>query len=203
MRSLHTTLPVRLGIIMMLFGMMNLSSPQEAHAQEPYIGEIRPVGFNFCPRGWVPAHGQLLAISQNTALFSLYGTMYGGDGRTTFALPDLRGRAAISEGTGPGLSTYRMGQRGGAETVTLNTMQMPSHTHSATATAEEGFQMLTRQGTTTGVGTFQGGSPQAVPPPTINVQVHNTGGSQAHENRTPYLAVNYCIALVGIFPSRN
>ena len=100
---------------------------------EPFIGEIRIFGFNFAPRGWALCDGQLLPISQNSALFSLLGTIYGGDGRTTFALPDLRGRAALHEGTGPGLSPRQLGQRSGSETNTLTVNQLPPHTHQARA----------------------------------------------------------------------
>jgi len=103
--------------------------PRSAVAQEPFIGEIRWVGFNFAPRGWAPCDGQLLAISQNTALFSLLGTTYGGDGRTTFALPDMRGRVPVHKGQGPGLTNRDLGEAGGQESVALTTAQMPSHTH--------------------------------------------------------------------------
>ncbi len=107
------------------------------------IGEIRGFGGNFPPRSWAFCNGQLLSIAQNQALFSILGTTYGGDGRTTFALPDLRGRVPISEGTGPGLSPHRLGSRSGTETVTLNTLQIPSHTHLATATGSGGTGSIT------------------------------------------------------------
>lgn len=104
----------------------------EAEAQfEPWIGEIRPVGYNFCPRAWAPADGRLMAISQNSALFSLIGTIYGGDGRTTFALPDLRGRAATGDGSQPGLRSWRQGEKHGTVSEVLNPLQVPSHTHRA------------------------------------------------------------------------
>ena len=163
---------------------------QESHAQsEPYLGQVALVGFNFCPRGWVPAEGQLLEIASNSALFSLYGTIYGGDGRTTFGLPDLRGRAPIHTGTGPGLSTYNIGQRGGVETVTLSPTQVPSHSHTIT-------ELTDRNGTTDGLVIRNGGG-------ATTALTGNTGGGLAHENRSPYLVMTYCIATVGIFPSRN
>ena len=111
-------------------------SVKPAHAQsDPLIGQLMLVGFNFCPRGWADANGQLLAISSNTALFSLLGTTYGGDGRTTFALPDLRGRSAVHVGNGPGLPSVSQGQRGGSTSFSIATNNMPSHSHAATATA--------------------------------------------------------------------
>ena len=169
---------------------------------EPFIGEIRLFGFNFAPRGWAMCNGQLLAISQNTALFSLLGTNYGGDGVRTFALPDLRSRVAIHEGQGSGLSPYTIGEAGGAETVTLTVGQMPSHAHylkvsgaAATSTTPSG-NVLARA-TANVYGANSDGSKMHAG--TIPV----TGGSQPHTNVQPFLAVNFCIALQGIFPSRN
>lgn len=178
---------------------------------EPFIGEIMMVGFNFAPRGWAFCDGQLLPISQNTALFSLLGTIYGGDGRTTFALPDLRGRVPIHSGGGPGLSPYRQGQKGGVETVTLSAAQMPSHTHAAAGTAKavsgsgnntspsgNNWAALARENAYSSAaadGTMAADN--------VTVTVDNTGGSQTHENRQPYLSVSFCIALVGIYPSRS
>ncbi|MHC4955882.1 MAG: phage tail protein, partial [Planctomycetota bacterium] len=129
-RLMHATTLVVLAIALVATPV--LTTP--AHASEPFIGQIQQFGFNFPPRGWAHCDGQLLPISSNTALFSLLGTTFGGDGRTTFGLPDLRGRIAKHVGTGPGLSPVTWGQRGGAETVVLNTGNMPSHTHTATAT---------------------------------------------------------------------
>ena len=154
-----------------LFILLNVQSIKPAMAQEPLIGEIKLVGFTYCPRGWTDADGQLLSITDNAALFSLYGTTYGGDGRTTFALPDLRGRVPLHQGTGAGLSTYTMGQLGGAETVTLTTSQMPVHNHT--------FTELERQnGTAQGIVVRSGSSSQATP-------TSDTGGGEAHENRPP------------------
>lgn len=175
--------------VAVLMGLCALVTERTAVAQEPFIGEIRMFGFNFCPRGWTGADGQLLAISSNTALFSLYGTIYGGDGRTTFGLPDLRGRVPMHAGSGPGLSTYAQGQKGGVEGVTLTTAQMPAHNHT--------YVMLTNgMGNTDGIPQRAGGGEQ-------NIATSDTGGGQSHENRQPYLVIRYCVALTGTFPSRN
>jgi len=193
---------------------------------EAFLGEIRMFGFNFAPRAWAMCNGQLLPISQNTALFSLLGTTYGGDGRSTFQLPELRGRAPIHQGQGPGLSSYPLGRRGGTETVTLTQNQMPSHTHVANASDfTVTFPASTSEATTNTPGpTVKLGKAAAQertdPSPNIyttgaadtelgqfpasgTLTNDNTGGSQAHENRMPYLVLNYCICLQGIFPSRN
>ena len=169
-----------------------LSAGTQAQAFEPFLGEIRTFGFNFCPRGWAAADGQLLPISQYNALFALYGTIYGGDGRTTFALPDLRGRFALHQGTGPGLSTRNIGHKSGVETVTLTTSQIPSHAHDVlitqTGDAGEHGGLAVNQVATTGMAS--GGTA-------------NVGGGQAHENMPPYTVLNTCIATEGIFPSRS
>jgi microcystin-dependent protein len=282
---------------------------------EPFIGQIMLVGFNYCPRGWAEANGALLPIAQNTALFSLLGTTYSGDGRTTFGLPDLRGRVPIGDGTGAGLSPYQLGQKGGVESVTLTSSQLPPHAHSITATSHnhvasgvlldttvEGYCSVTDGPNTTHYHDLQGhahdldftsvneaGSYEAisyatgyeeicqkeyetavkkngkeakknkclfqsrqvplyetstVPPTTVanadqetmlesvespagtgtvsassvtdenvivDVQGHtiagsttgNEGDGEGHENRQPYLAMRYCIAITGIFPSRS
>ena len=192
----------RCAMILLLLG--GISVPAQAQ-DEPFIGDIRMVGFNFCPVGWAPAAGQLLPIAQNQALFSLYGTMYGGDGRTTFALPDLRGRTPIAAGQSPGMSNYPQGMKGGAEVVTLTTNEMPSHSHATTTTATENWvELSSQQGSTQGTRERRnGGNPIDEPPPNVSVTLGNTGGSQAHENRTPYMTIQACVALVGIFPSRN
>lgn len=167
----------------------------------PYIGEIKLFAGNFQPRGYAFCDGRLLPISQYSALFALIGTTYGGDGQTTFALPDLRGRIPINQGTGPGLSTYVIGQAFGTETVTLTTQQMPAHTHTAlcnsapgVATPANGFWAAT-----TGVSGYA-----ATSDGTMNAQsLTPAGGSQPHENRMPLLALNFIIALEGVFPARN
>jgi microcystin-dependent protein len=170
---------------------------------EPFVAEIRIFAGNFAPRGWAFCNGQLLPISQNTALFSLIGTTYGGDGRTTTALPDLQGRAPMHPGRGPGLSSRQLGEQAGVETVTVSEAQMPSHAHSMNASANPGEAPgAVGNALARGVGgAFYGGAAslvdlasQVVPP---------AGGSQAHNNVQPYLAINFIIALVGIYPSRS
>lgn len=167
---------------------------------EPFLGELMLVPYNFAPRGWAFCNGQILSIAQNTALFSLLGTTYGGNGQTTFALPDLRGRVAVSSGQGPGLSNVDLGQLSGTETVTLLTTQMPAHNHGIAAA--NGGATASRPGgnVPAGGGTYASASDGAV----MNAaMVQNAGGGQPHENRQPFLGLNYCIALEGIFPSRN
>ncbi|MEL6177956.1 MAG: tail fiber protein [Myxococcota bacterium] len=170
---------------------------------EPFIGEIRMFAGNFAPRGWAFCDGQLLAVSQNDALFSLLGTIYGGDGRSTFALPDMRGRIPIHAGQGPGLSSRRLGARLGTENVTLTAAQIPSHSHTVLASAERATermpvgQMLARGEEECYTGTVT---------PTASLRsnaVSATGGSQAHSNMQPFLALHFIIALVGIYPSRT
>ncbi len=173
---------------------------------DPFIGQIQTFGFSFAPRGWAKCDGQLLQISSNTALFSLLGTTYGGDGRTTFGLPDLRGRAPIHQGQGPGLTNRIIGQKSGAETVTLNTQQMPNHTHVATlkGTTQAPAQI---DDTPTGKVLAKGGKYSDLNSNTdmgaTSITNANTGGGQAHANMQPFLVINYCIALQGVFPSRN
>jgi microcystin-dependent protein len=165
---------------------------------EPFIGSIILFAGNFAPRGWAFCNGQILSIAQNTALFSLLGTTYGGNGQTTFALPDLRGRAAIHAGQGPGLAAYDLGQNGGTETVTLSAAQMPAHTHPQPAT--NGQQTTNRPNNALPArgGAYANESDgSALHPPA------SAGGGQPHDNRSPYLTLNYIIALEGIYPSRN
>lgn len=191
-----------------------------------FIGELRAFGGNFAPRAWAFCNGQLLSIAQNQALFSILGTTYGGDGRTTFALPDLRGRVPISQGTGPGLSTVKLGQRSGIEYVNLNTLQIPSHDHTASFTQTGGiaqFPATTDTATkeepengdvlaTTDVGgngyiysnatadtTLASGSVTTA----ANVQVFNQGASSAHNNMQPSLTIHWIICMFGTFPSRS
>lgn len=172
---------------------------------DPFLSMIVLFGCNFAPRGWAFCQGQLLPIAQNTALFSLLGTTYGGNGQTTFALPDLRGRVPIGFGQGPGLSSYALGQQGGAESVTLQITQMPAHTHAFMATAEAGDTADPTSAFPANTGALDKEYKQAP----VNKVAMNTaavetkGGSQPHINMQPYLAMNYCIALEGIFPSRN
>lgn len=170
---------------------------------EPFVGEIRMFAGNFAPRGWALCDGQLLAVSQNDTLFSLFGTIYGGDGRTTFGLPDLRGRIPIHQGQGPGLSTRRLGSKSGSEKVTLTTNQMPSHTHSwvATSAAAQNTQPEGRRPATAGGFVYASGSATALSAKTLDTA--KTGGSQPHDNLMPFLCINYIVALFGIFPSRS
>jgi microcystin-dependent protein len=182
-----------------------------ALASEPFIAEIIMFGGNFAPRGWAFCNGQLLQIAQFQALFALLGTTYGGDGRTTFGLPDLRGRVPVHPGTAPGLSTYRLGQKGGLEQVTLTSNQMPSHTHTASAVVnatDNRGDAETPGGNVWAQKARDDDYSTAAPDVTmkadaVTVAAGNTGGGQAHENRQPYLAVNFIIALQGIFPPRN
>ncbi len=174
---------------------------------DPFIGQIVMFAGNFAPRGWAFCDGQLLPISQNTALFSILGTTYGGDGRTTFALPDLRGRAPLHAGHGPGLSDRRLGAKGGSETVTLTATELPNHTHPLHVFNGEGDTLNGADATLAGIGTsvppvgnFTHASPTAT---AASSAVGSAGGSQPHNNMQPWAAVNYIIALVGIFPSRG
>jgi microcystin-dependent protein len=170
---------------------------------EAFIGEIRMFAGNFAPRGWAFCDGQLLAVSQNDALFSLFGTIYGGDGRTTFGLPDMRGRVPIHAGSGPGLTPRQIGRKGGAENVTLTVNELPSHTHPL-------------QGATTGLlgvdpaGSLPGQTSVDLYADNLHspVNLHNdavtpVGGSQRHTNLSPFLAVNFIVALFGVYPSRT
>lgn len=170
---------------------------------EPFVGEIRMFAGNFAPRGWAFCEGQLLAISGNDALFSLLGTIYGGDGRTTFGLPDLRGRIPIHAGTGPGLSQRRLGERGGTENETLAVNELPSHTHVQRASSDlagRGDPSAALPARQT-IPAYSGFESQIVSlaPDTIG----SAGGSQPHANLQPYLCVHFIIALVGIYPSRQ
>jgi len=178
---------------------------------QPFIGEIKIVPYNFPPLGWAFCAGQLLAIAQNDALFSLLGTTYGGDGETTFALPDLRGRRAYHMGQGPGLSSMTLGEVQGTETVTLTTNEMPAHTH--TVRAVRGASMTTLPSTQpTGAAWANEvlGAPQNTPytagAPNVAMapsSLSTAGGSQPHENLPPFLVLNFVIALFGVYPSRN
>ena len=172
----------------------------------PFVAEIRIFACNFAPTGWAQCNGQLLPISQNTALFSLLGTFYGGDGKSTFALPNLEGSAAVGQGQGTGLSEYFLGQQGGSQFVTLLVSEMPLHTHVMNAAGgdigDERSPIGRSFARTTGVGGNLYGpasglvqlAPQALPP---------AGGSLPHNNMQPYLVLNFCIALQGVFPPRT
>ena len=186
-----------------------LNAPDAAaDATDPIIGEIMLAGFNFCPRGWAAADGQLLAINTNQSLFSLYGTTYGGDGRVTFALPDLRGRAPIHVGQGPGLSNRSLGSIGGTQTETLTLSQLPSHTHrmGIQTSREAGNSTTPRQnafGESPDNRYYNGLSPQGRFMNPATVTVDPAGNGLSNNNMMPYKTVNYCIALQGLYPSRD
>ena len=175
---------------------------------QPFVGEIRIFPWDWSVRGWALAQGQLLSIAQNQALFSLLGTTYGGNGVQTFALPDLRGRTPLGQGTSPyGGGSFTMGQAAGTENVTLQITQIPAHTHqlmgtSATAT-KRGPAAHTIAGDTSDIVDFYANAVQAQLTPLAPNALANTGSTQPHTNVQPYLAMNYSIALQGIFPSRN
>lgn len=172
---------------------------------DPYIGEIRLFGFNFAPQGWAQCNGQLLAISQNTALFAILGVTYGGDGRTTFGLPNLQGQAPLSFGQGPGLSSRVLGQSGGEPSVTLITSEIAQHTHPAAASTNLGDQANPANSVwATGAGSrgqnFYASSADVA---MSSQAIGPAGGSQPHNNLPPYLALNFCICLQGVFPPRS
>jgi microcystin-dependent protein len=189
----------------------SLGLPGSSRAQTPYLGEVRLVSFNFAPKGWAFCDGQVLSINQNQALFSLLGTQFGGNGQTTFALPDLRGRVVVSSGQGPGLSNYNVGDRGGVEAVALNTAQLPPHNHLALESPAPGTSATPASGSVLVPPTLLPARDGAAVPhygPNLNTQLSPaaigfTGAGLAHENRPPGLVLRYIIALQGIFPSRN
>lgn len=173
----------------------------------PYVAEIRMFAGNFAPRNWALCNGQLMAISQNTALFSLIGTYYGGNGQTNFALPDLQGRAPMHWGNGAGLSQYVIGETAGESSVTLLTTEMPAHTHSISGAniansapgATPASNTLFTNSSPNGVYAAAVGTPVTLAPQSIST----AGGSQPHNNTQPYLAVTFIICLQGVFPARN
>jgi microcystin-dependent protein len=171
----------------------------------PFVAEVRAFGFSFAPRGWAFCNGQIMAISQNTALFSLLGTFYGGDGKSTFQLPNLEGNIAISQGQGQGLSDYFIGQPGGTQNVTLNQSEMPMHNHNLmtdTAHAPDAGSPVTAA---------LGKSPNtqlysSATSPLVNMNpaaIGAAGNSVPHNNMMPYLCLNFCIALQGVYPPRT
>jgi len=170
---------------------------------EPFVGEIRMFAGSFAPRGWALCEGQLLGVSQNDALFSLLGTIYGGDGRTTFGLPDLRGRVPIHAGSGPGLSPRSLGAKAGAESVTLIVNQLPSHSHAIQAStdiAAESSPLGNVLAQSSLAGTYVEVDANAS---LASSSVTSVGGSRSHTNLMPALCLNFIIALVGIYPSRQ
>ncbi len=170
---------------------------------EPFVGEIRMFAGNFAPRGWAFCDGQLLAVSQNDALFSLLGTIYGGDGRTTFGLPDLRGRIPIHAGSGPGLSPRRLGAKAGSENETLTVNQLPSHGHPMRGSNQNTLFAPPQGrivGTQTQIDLFRTLDQDAN---MATSSITNIGGSRSHTNLMPFLCIHFIIALVGIYPSRH
>ena len=171
---------------------------------DPFVAEIRIFPFNFAPKGWAFCNGQILPISQNTALFALLGTVYGGDGKSTFALPNLQGSAAMHPGQGQGLSLHDLGEQGGAETVTLLQSEMPAHTHQVMSLPLAGDSNIPGPGVTIAGAT--GGTPYAPPgnlTPAALQALPPAGGDLPHNNMQPYLTLNYNIALQGVFPPRG
>ena len=168
----------------------------------PFIGEIRMFGGNFAPAGWAFCNGQLMPIAENDALFTLIGTTYGGDGQATFGLPDLQGRLPMHMGTSSFGTTYQLGERGGVETVTLTTQQIPIHNHAPLAISGNGNQATPQNGVWAGAAASRYSS--SAP----NLAMNNTlvgaaGGSQPHDNMMPYLAISFIISLFGVFPTQN
>jgi len=171
---------------------------------DPFVAEIRIFPFNFAPRGWAWCDGQLLPLSQNTALFSLLGTTYGGNGKSNFALPDLQGRAPMHPGQGPGLSLHDLGETGGSETVTLLESEIPAHAHALRASLDDGDLTIptpgrvlaksTGQNIYSATATLNAMAPEGLAP---------AGGDQPHNNMQPYLTFYFCIALQGVFPPRT
>jgi microcystin-dependent protein len=173
---------------------------------DPFVAEVRIFGFNFAPTGWATCDGQLLPISQNTALFSLLGTNYGGDGKSTFALPDCGGNCVIHPGQGPGLSLYDVGQIGGEQFVTLLESEMPAHSHTLNASPQPASTGVPAAQTSLARGF--GGSPYKQTPfaPVVNMAFQTlppAGGSLPHNNMMPTLTLTYCIAMQGVFPPRT
>jgi len=193
-----------------IFSVLIITSAPNAEAGgSPFIGEIQYVAFSFAPQGWASCDGQLLAISSNSALFSLIGTIYGGDGETTFGLPDMRGRVPIHLGSGPGLSSYSIGARAGAEQTTLNPNQIPGHNHQLKAigalgnTDDPEGNLLAAGDTYPHFKRMNRDYSTATTPIVVmdDASIMNTGGGQSHNIRQPYLVVHCTIALVGVFPS--
>ena len=170
---------------------------------QPFVAEIRMFGGNFAPRNWALCNGQILSIAQNTALFALLGTTYGGNGQTTFALPNLQGRAPMHPGNGPGLTPRTLGEQAGTPTVTLISTEIPAHTHNLTATSAAGSKSDPTNSLFASGGrgrpAFYAAQATPVPMPSTGL----TGGSQPHNNMQPYLAITFIIALQGVFPARN
>jgi microcystin-dependent protein len=182
---------------------MLLGAIGSMNAQDAFLAEVKMFAGNFAPRGWAKCEGQLLPISQNTALFSLIGTIYGGDGRSTFALPDLRGRVPVGVGNGSGLPTVSQGARFGNATTTLNSTNLPQHTHQAYGVTEVGSSSDPSGNLPANTKVFDNEYGTGTLTPMNAGMIDNTGSSQSFENRPPSLGMNYIICLSGIYPSRN
>ncbi|MCK0127774.1 tail fiber protein [Erythrobacter sp. F6033] len=193
---------------MIAAGMMTTPAPVKAQA-DPLLGQMMLFGGNFCPRGWAATNGTILAINSNQSLFSLLGTMYGGDGRTTFGLPDLRGRAPISTGTGAGLPNYTQGSLGGSTNFTLTEATMPSHSHTGTVAASPNAGDTNQPVRNSFARSTNGANVYLDGDPAINnmhpdlLRISAAGGSQSVNKVSPYLTLQWCIATQGVFPSRN
>jgi len=174
---------------------------------DPFVAEIRIYPFNFAPKGWAWCDGQLLPLSQNTALFSLLGTTYGGNGKSNFALPDLQGRAAMKPGQGPGLSLHDLGETGGSETVTLLESELPSHSHALRAINTPANVKVPSPAVTlsrsVGGSIYQTATPIPNAVTMADEMIAPAGGDQPHNNLQPYLTFYFCIALQGVFPPRT
>lgn len=193
-----------------VFGSFGSADTARAQGADPFMGQLMLVPYQYCPRGWIEANGTILSISQNSALFSLYGTTYGGDGVTTFAVPNLQSRMVIGQGQGPGLSPYVMGQAAGTESVTLNSTQMPMHTHIAQSTlkgSEGDVNTPSPNGALLGTAgqnfyTSNGQPDQTLSSASVSTQLSLAGGSQPFQTLNPYLALRWCVSMTGIYPSR-
>lgn len=179
---------------------------------QPYLGQVQPFAFTFAPKGWALCNGQILSIQQNTALFSLLGTYYGGNGVSTFQLPNLQSRIPISQGTSPSGTTYTIGEIAGTESTPLNTSNTPTHIHNFVGTSANAGDIEPAPGSLLGAVVnnrpSQNPDPYYAPStsplqPLIPGSINTLGGSQPHTNIQPYLTISWCIALIGIFPSRN
>ena len=186
------------------------AQPAAAQASDPFLGQVMCAGFSFAPRGWAELNGQLLPISQNTALFSLLGTQYGGNGQTTFALPDMRGRALLHAGQGPGLTLRNQGESAGSEAQTLSFNQMPAHVHSATTTIKGSSTVATSAAPSANAWantarnlSYASTAPDVNMGAVATTTIGTAGGGQPFSIMQPYLTVKCFISLVGVFPSQN
>lgn len=191
-------------LLMAIVGCSMIGNTAKGQGTEPFLGQIAFVAFNFAPRGWAECNGQIMPISQNQALFALLGTTYGGNGQTTFALPNMQGRSLVDDGNLSGGSSYQLGEMAGQESVTLTTNQMPSHNHLLNAVTADGNESSPTGNVPGNTKTLDKEYSSATPNTKMkNTAIDNAGGSQAHENRPPYVVMKCIIALQGIFPSRD